>query len=184
MIYTDFGSNLYLSLGSNTGISEHIIVSAIRKISKRLEINGISSLYKSKAVLFRNQPDFYNCALRLKTEVEPLDGLRYLQSVEADFGRNRLIEIPKGPRRLDIDMIIYGRRSLKSNDLTLPHCDYRNRKFVLLPLLEIEPGLSDPVTSLPVSYYLERLESDKDQGIYLHQSALYNELISELRNDH
>jgi 2-amino-4-hydroxy-6-hydroxymethyldihydropteridine diphosphokinase len=102
------------------------------------------------------------------TGLPPLELLAHTQEIEAALGRDRSRERPKGERTLDIDILLYGRTILDSDRLTLPHPGMLERAFVLVPLLELEPGLVHPVTGIPFS---EALPGVKEQGIYLHAKA-------------
>lgn len=88
--------------------------------------------------------------------------LKICQNIEADFGRNRLNEISKGPRTLDIDIELFGNLCIREDDLTVPHCELANRQFVMVPLLELHPDCADPVTGVP---YRELCAALPDQGV-------------------
>ena len=88
--------------------------------------------------------------------------LKICQNIEADFGRNRLNEISKGPRTLDIDIELFGNLCISEDDLTVPHSELANRQFVMVPLLELHPECVDPVTGVP---YRELCAALPDQGV-------------------
>ncbi len=100
-----------------------------------------------------------------ETGLEPLELLRLTQSIEARFGRDRSRERRKGPRPLDIDVLLYGDLALELPGLSLPHPGILERAFVLEPLLELEPALVHPVTARPLAEYRQAVAG---QGIYLH----------------
>lgn len=101
-------------------------------------------------------------------EINPLDLLERTQKIEASFGRDRSRERPKGERTLDIDILLYGSLVMATERLKLPHPGMLERAFVLVPLLELDPGLIHPATAKP---FADALPCVKDQGIYLHDKA-------------
>ncbi len=111
----------------------------------------------------RDQPDYYNFALSGYTAIRPHDLLRETQRIEAKYGRDRSIEVLKGPRTLDIDILLYDNEILQDNILMLPHPGIRERAFVLLPLLDIDPNLRLPGDDCKLQEYLADCS---DQGIY------------------
>jgi 2-amino-4-hydroxy-6-hydroxymethyldihydropteridine diphosphokinase len=142
----------------------------------------VSSLYRTEPQIVRDQARFFNAALRCTiAETKPHALLSFLQGIEARNGRDRLSERPKGPRTLDLDIILFGRCRMASDELRIPHPAYRQRRFVLVPLLEIDPDLIDPVSGRRLSEYDEALRNDPSQGIYLCESDNYNVVTSRLR---
>jgi 2-amino-4-hydroxy-6-hydroxymethyldihydropteridine diphosphokinase len=110
----------------------------------------------------RDQADFLNLAVTGGCSLPPLGLLDAVQDVEAEFGRDRSAERPKGERRLDIDILLYGMEEILNPRLTVPHPLMLERKFVLLPLLELEPDLA-----LPDGRRLaEACDALETQGIY------------------
>jgi 2-amino-4-hydroxy-6-hydroxymethyldihydropteridine diphosphokinase len=164
---------VYLGLGSNVGDSAKILASAFAELRTLLSEPRISSLYRSRARYVEDQADFLNAAVCGFTELEPRALLDAVNRIEARFGRDRTRETLKGPRSLDIDILLYGRRIVVEEGLILPHPGMRERKFVLLPLLELDPGLSDPATDSPFAAVLASLPA---QGIYLIPAGVYDRL--------
>jgi len=115
-----------------------------------------------------DQPDFLNVVVAGDTELGPMELLERLQAIEAEFGRDRSRERHKGPRTLDIDILLHGSTIMQTAALTLPHPGIAERAFVLVPLLELEPGLRYPVSGILLSSFLESVGG---QGIYLHAKA-------------
>ena len=131
----------YLSLGSNQNFPERQIRRAIQAL-KRLPstaVGKISSLYWNKAWGLQAQQNFCNVMLELTTLLPPFLLLAYCKKIEKTQGRIR--KKPWGPRTLDIDIILYANRRIKTKDLVIPHPRMLLRDFVLLPLLEISPPL-------------------------------------------
>lgn len=130
-------SRVYLSLGSNLGDSFYYLLNAIIEINKlpTTRVSKVSSFYSTKAWGLTEQPDFLNCCIEIYTELLPYKLLKKINSIEADLERTR--EIHWGPRTIDIDIIFYDDLFIHSNRLTIPHKYYKQRNFVLIPLLDI-----------------------------------------------
>ena len=103
----------------------------------------VSSLYRSKPYGFEDQSDFLNAVARITTDLEPLTLLSALQAIEEDLGKKVLRE--NGPRAIDLDLLFYGDRVSKSEELEVPHPGIPERDFVLFPLAELDPGFIHPV---------------------------------------
>ena len=150
----------YLSLGSNLGARVDTIQRGIELIaSKAGAVRKVSSIYETEPVDFLDQPLFLNCVLEIETALSPLELLRRLQEIEAACGRVRGISpaIPKGPRTLDIDILLYGDLVMRSEELTIPHPRMCERRFVLQPLAELAPQLQIPGTNHTVASALALL---------------------------
>jgi 2-amino-4-hydroxy-6-hydroxymethyldihydropteridine diphosphokinase len=109
-----------------------------------VEVEAVSSLYETEPVgEILDQPDFLNAAIRIRTALEPEDLLDLSKAIEAERGRDS--GGPRhGPRPIDIDLLLLGDLELETDRLTLPHPEVTSRRFVLLPLLELDPGLRLP----------------------------------------
>jgi len=146
----------YLSLGSNLGDRIQNIRRALEKLSEAgVEIRRVSSLYKTEPVDFRSQPWFVNCVAEARTRLAPLELLKALKTVERRLGR-RPSRTPKGPRRIDIDILLYENVVARSPALTIPHPRLAERRFVLVPLAELRPRLRHPVTRRTVRQMLNQ----------------------------
>jgi 2-amino-4-hydroxy-6-hydroxymethyldihydropteridine diphosphokinase len=166
---------VYLGLGSNLGDSKAALLAAFERLSRLLTEARISSLWRSRARYYANQPDFVNAVVSGKTGLSPRELLAAVNVIEAEFGRNRSLEIRKGPRPLDIDILLYGRSLIAESDLIIPHAALRERKFALLPLIELSPDLLDPASG---ASYASILASLPPQGIYLLEGADYDLLYT------
>ena len=155
---------VYLGLGSNVGDGASTIRAAFAELSNLLEGARLSRLYRSRARYVEDQPDFTNAAVMGETELSPRALLSAVNAIEANFGRDRSQETKKGPRRLDIDILLYGSLILNERDLVIPHPGLRERQFALLPLLDLDAGLYDPLSGEPYSTIERGLPP---QGIYL-----------------
>ena len=135
----------YLGLGSNVGDSASHLRAAIELLGERgVEVEAISSTYVTEPVgEVLDQPDFLNAAIRIRTELGPEALLDICKAVEAE--RGRALDAPRhSPRPLDVDLLLLGDLELKSERLTLPHREVTTRRFVLAPLLELDPDLTLP----------------------------------------
>lgn len=135
----------YLGLGSNVGDREAHLRGALDLLGAHgVEVEAVSSGYETEPVgEILDQPDFLNAAARVRTDLEPLDLLDACKAIEAEHGR--MFGGPRhGPRPLDVDVLLLGDIELDHERLTLPHPQVTSRRFVLAPLLELDPGLSLP----------------------------------------
>jgi 2-amino-4-hydroxy-6-hydroxymethyldihydropteridine diphosphokinase len=135
----------YLGLGSNVGDSAGHLRAALGLFGERgVEVDAVSSAYVTEPVgEILDQPDFLNAAARVRTELQPEELLAVCKAVEAE--RGRALQAPRhSPRPLDVDLLLLGQIELESERLTLPHPQVRTRRFVLVPLLELDPELELP----------------------------------------
>lgn len=151
-----------LSLGSNAGDSRGILTGAIAELGVFLADLSVSSLYLTEPQDYADQPDFFNLAAAGFFSGTPGELLDRTQEIERKAGRDRLSGIPKGPRKLDIDILLFGVRTLHGSDLAIPHPGMRKRQFVLVPLLELLGECADPVTG---ESYREISRGLPDQGV-------------------
>jgi len=135
----------YLGLGSNVGDrSEHLRAAADELPRRGVEVLAVSSAYETEPVgEVLRQPDFLNAAIRISTALEPLELLDACKAIEA--GRDRDFSAPRHSERpLDVDLLLLGELELVHPRLTLPHPEVKSRRFVLVPLLELDPELTLP----------------------------------------
>jgi 2-amino-4-hydroxy-6-hydroxymethyldihydropteridine diphosphokinase len=135
----------YLGLGSNIGDRAEHLRAAIAALREHgVEVEAVSSAYETEPVgEVLDQPDFLNAAIRICTELEPEPLLDLCKAIEVE--RGRLFAGPRhGPRPLDLDLLLLGDLELRSDRLTLPHPEVTSRRFVLAPLLELDPDLTLP----------------------------------------
>ncbi|HEX7362306.1 MAG TPA: 2-amino-4-hydroxy-6-hydroxymethyldihydropteridine diphosphokinase [Bryobacteraceae bacterium] len=149
-------TDIYLSLGSNLGSREEHLQRALDALaSKGIRILARSSIYETEPRDVPDQPWFLNLVVACETDYAPLQLLDILQSIESEAGRVRGTEVvPKGPRTLDIDLLLFGDVVIDTPRLTVPHPRMLERRFVLEPLAEIAPDLRHPITKKPLSEYL------------------------------
>jgi 2-amino-4-hydroxy-6-hydroxymethyldihydropteridine diphosphokinase len=133
----------YLSLGSNVGDRAANLNTAIDRLRAFGEVVAVSSFYETEPVEFTAQPWFLNCAVTLNTDATPKQLLTVIVDIEQQLGRRRAQQ--KGPRTIDIDILLFGDQIVDDPGLTIPHPALHERRFVLEPLVEIAPGARHPV---------------------------------------
>jgi 2-amino-4-hydroxy-6-hydroxymethyldihydropteridine diphosphokinase len=135
----------YLGLGSNIGGRESHLRAAVELLRERgVEVEAVSSNYETEPVgEVLDQPDFLNAAIRIRTDLEPEELLDVCKEVEVARGRS--LDAPRhSARPLDVDLLLLGDLELSTDRLTLPHPEVTSRRFVLAPLLELDPELTLP----------------------------------------
>jgi 2-amino-4-hydroxy-6-hydroxymethyldihydropteridine diphosphokinase len=154
-------TKVYLSLGANLGDREANLRAAIGALpGAGVEIGRISSLYETEPVDYLDQPWFLNCVVEGETKLGALELLHALREIETRMGSKK--EFAKGPRLLDIDILLYGDATIATAELQVPHPRMLERKFVLAPLAEIAPELRHPTWNGTVQE-LEKTTSDRSQ---------------------
>lgn len=132
---------VYIGLGSNLGDRLSNLKAALGKLSSRLQIVSVSSVYETEPI-GPEQPDYLNAVISADTDLAPDDLLAVMQQTELELGRKRLIRW--GPRTIDLDLLLYGDQVIDTEDLKVPHPEITNRAFVVVPLLELQPELELP----------------------------------------
>jgi 2-amino-4-hydroxy-6-hydroxymethyldihydropteridine diphosphokinase len=151
----------YIGMGSNlpspAGPPESTLAAAALRLESLGRVTRRSSLYSTEPVGFQDQPRFLNAVLALETNLDPHQLLSALLAIEQEFGRDRTAGVPKGPRTLDLDLLLLGDLALHEHDLDIPHPRLASRAFVLIPLAEIASQLTLPGSSETISQLLVRL---------------------------
>lgn len=142
-------TTVYLGLGSNVGDRRAHLGHALRRLADAYELTGVSSVWETDPVGYEDQRRFLNLVARVETDATPRAVLDTARSIEEERGRERTFR--NAPRTLDIDVLLYGDAIVDEAGLKVPHARMRERAFVLVPLLELDPGLEDPRTGEPLA---------------------------------
>jgi 2-amino-4-hydroxy-6-hydroxymethyldihydropteridine diphosphokinase len=137
------GETVYLSLGSNVGNREANLRAAIAALSAvGVRVTRTSSIYETQPVDFLEQAWFLNCVAEGETQLPPRDLLHAIRGIEFRMGSKK--DFPKGPRLIDLDILLYGNQTIDTPELQVPHPRMTERRFVLAPLSEIAPQARHP----------------------------------------
>ena len=150
---------VFIGLGSNMGDREALIKEALRRIATFIQISAASSIYETEPVEYEAQGWFLNMVIQCATRLSPQVLLEKLQDIEAAMGRQR--DIDKGPRTIDLDILLYGDAVISTGQLTVPHPHLPERAFVLAPLAEIAPGLVHPLLCINMAALLSAVGCHK-----------------------
>ncbi|AOZ88590.1 2-amino-4-hydroxy-6-hydroxymethyldihydropteridine diphosphokinase [Bacillus xiamenensis] len=133
----------YIALGSNIGKKETYLKEAVKKLHEHpdVQVELISSIYETTPVGYENQDDFLNMAVKISTSLRPNELLALTQKIEQELGRTR--EVRWGPRTADLDILLYNRENIETEQLVIPHPRMYERLFVLVPMSEICPEIGE-----------------------------------------
>jgi 2-amino-4-hydroxy-6-hydroxymethyldihydropteridine diphosphokinase len=159
--YIALGSNLDSEFGDRT----QTLSAASDRLGRFGRVVTRSSLYETEPVGFRDQAPFLNAVVALETELEPLPLLHALLAIERELGRDRTSGVLKGPRTLDLDLLVMGNSVVNEEDLSLPHPALAQRRFVLAPLAEIAPQLRPPQRNQTIAELLALLPDEGENRV-------------------
>ena len=145
----------YLSLGSNVGEREAQLRGVVKRLAALGRVAVVSSFYETEPVEFTDQPWFLNCVVALETGVTPQQLMTALLAIEKQMGRERLQK--KGPRSIDIDILLFDDVIADTKEVTIPHPAMHERRFVLQPLAEIAPEMVHPLLKRNIRELLNAL---------------------------
>jgi len=146
---------VYLSVGSNLGDRAKNLRVAIDGLPHAgVVVKKVSSFYETEPVDLREQPWFLNCAVEAAMHFDPMTLLRALREIETKMGSKKLVA--KGPRLIDMDILLYGSETIDTPELQVPHPRMHLRRFVLVPLAEIAPKAVHAALKMTVAQLLER----------------------------
>jgi 2-amino-4-hydroxy-6-hydroxymethyldihydropteridine diphosphokinase len=155
-----------IGFGSNLGDSVQICLAAIERLRSHPQIRVIetSSFYRTRPQMVADQPWFINGVVLCETDLSPEDLLDTIQKIERGFGRSR--DIRWGPRTLDLDLLAFGDYQINLSSLTIPHPRLHERRFVLIPLMEVAPEWMHPTMKVTALSLLDRIVDDgSDQEV-------------------
>lgn len=165
--------NAILSIGSNLGNRIEFLKSSIKNIRllANTTITNVSDVYETEPIGVSKQSNYLNCIVYLKTDLSPYDLLTEINESETMYKRERRIKW--GPRTLDIDVIDYDNKIVNTEQLTLPHPRMHKRRFVLLPMTEINPDYIHPLYKISLFTMLKKTE--KQKCVKMNMENWYNE---------
>ena len=159
-----------IALGSNLGNSIYNLGCAIKELRKFGYISKIADVYISEPYGYKYQDNFYNTAVLLKTNKQPLELINIISQIEKKLKKNK--RIINGPRNIDIDIIFYGKNKYFFSNLIIPHPRAKDRDFVLLPILDINPFIQHPTEKKSI-----KTLSTKLQKKYIIKKLSYRNLL-------
>jgi len=155
-------STVHLGLGANLGEPEKQVIAALDAVGSlpATSVEAVSAPYRTEPRIIEDQPEFLNACATIETGLGPRKLLDELQRIERDYGRQKTRE--KGPRRLDLDILLWGDREINRDHLTIPHPGLADRRFVLSPLADIAPEVRDPRSGSTIRELLAACEDAGD----------------------
>jgi 2-amino-4-hydroxy-6-hydroxymethyldihydropteridine diphosphokinase len=129
-------------------------------LEKNIWIRKVSSLFETAPMCVLDQNAFYNAVIEIETTLSPHQLLHCSQEIENHFGKK--VVIPKGPRVIDLDLLFYDQEIIDEPDLKIPHPHISDRRFVLVPMVEIACGMRHPVLGKRIETLLEKLDEESD----------------------
>lgn len=174
-------ANVYISLGSNMGDRMAHLAAAEEKLENHSQIKIVkkSKIYETEPWPLHDaeggderehpkaeegQKWFLNQVLQIETDFQPQELLELIQTIESDIGRTAKHQW--GNREIDVDILLYGNEVIESPELTIPHRHMTDRQFILVPLVELDPNLKDPISGKTYQFILQNIEDDHKVETY------------------
>jgi 2-amino-4-hydroxy-6-hydroxymethyldihydropteridine diphosphokinase len=155
------GKLIYLSLGSNLGDRAANLQRAIEALQRiGVRVLRRSSFYETEPVDFLAQPWFLNCVVEGETSLAPRQLLEALHEIERKFGSRKLV--PRGPRIIDLDILFYDANVIHESGIEIPHPRLAERRFVLVPLVELAPDFSHPALHKTAAELLSAMQDPSE----------------------
>ena len=163
-------ATIYLSLGSNKGDRVQYIARAMEALGAfGVKVTRKSDLYETEPVETSSKSWFLNCVMEAETDLLPPQLMHTLLDIERALGRRR--RVPRGPRFIDVDILLYEDRVVSSEQLEIPHPRMAGRRFVLVPFAEIAPDVRHPVFKMTIAELLEETPDRSEVHRYQNKSA-------------
>jgi 2-amino-4-hydroxy-6-hydroxymethyldihydropteridine diphosphokinase len=164
-------THTFIGLGSNVGDRLQFLQRAVKQLAEAMsiQVSGVSSVYETEPVGPTEQTWFLNAVAAIDTSLSPITLLHQTQAIERALGRETTYHW--GPRAIDLDILLYGGMQVSTATLTIPHAELRNRAFVLVPLLELDPDLVLP-DGTALSVCLRRITPPQQIKLYASAEAL------------
>jgi len=155
------GHIAYIGIGSNLGDKLYYCEKAISEILKidRHKLLAKSSLFQTEPIGYTSQDWFVNGVIKIETDLEPSELLQTLKTIEAQLGRTETLRW--GPRTIDLDILFFDDIQIQTGELKVPHPHIQDRKFVLIPLAEIDRNLIHPVLKRTIQELLDDFKEDQ-----------------------
>ncbi len=151
----------YLSLGANIGDREQSLIDAVKKLKEQqsVKVITVSSIYETEPVGYIDQDHFLNMAVKINTSLSAVELLELCLQIEDQLGRIR--DFKWGPRKIDLDILLYNNENIELEALQIPHPRMTERAFVLVPLLEIDGDVTLPPFNIPLIEFLNEIHDQE-----------------------